>query len=282
MNKILVTIDFSSNSRKTIRFAIQLASQSNAEIIFLHLVNFMTPLTDAVWDYSYYSQFQNEKILYEKNRLAKLIKEVYTSNLPKGVKYKCECQLGSAIGEEIILYAKNHNIDFICVGARGTGIIAKLFGTVAKHLITKSPIPVFVIPKNYRLKPLTKICYASDMQHLEPEIKKVIELSNSLRAAVKILHFDYETGLIEHQDQLTAVAKKYETRDIKFQYKKLDAIHPLQDHLQKAILVINPSLAILFTEQNKKWIDHLLLPSETTALSFTTKVPLLVYRKERK
>ena len=281
MNKILVAVDFSANSRKTIRFAIQMASQSKAEIIFFHLVGLLAPTSDATWDYTYYSQFQEEELQRSKNHLVKLIKEVYNSKLPSGVKYTCVSQSGNDIADQIISYAQKHKIDFICTGARGTGVMAKLFGTVAQHLITDSPIPVFVIPKNYRLKPLTDLCYASDMENPEVEIKKVLALTNSLSAAVRVLHFDYEIGLHENQDKLTAIAQKYETKNIKFHYKKLDAIYPLQDHLKRAIALFKPSLVVLFTKQNRKWFDRLLLSSESAELSFTTKVPLLVYRKTR-
>ncbi|RKS03604.1 universal stress protein [Flavobacterium sp. 102] len=281
MNKILVAVDFSANSRKTIRFAIQMASQSKAEIIFFHLVGLLAPTSDATWDYTYYIQFQEEELQRSKNHLVKLIKEVYNSKLPSGVKYTCVCQSGNDIADQIISYAQKHKIDFICTGARGTGVMAKLFGTVAQHLITDSPIPVFVIPKNYRLKPLTDLCYASDMENPEVEIKKVLALATSLRASVKVLHFDYEIGLHENQDKLTAIAQKYETKNIKFHYKKLDAIYPLQDHLKRAIALFKPSLVVLFTKQNRKWFDRLLLSSKSAEFSFTTKVPLLVYRKIR-
>lgn len=279
MNKILVPVDFSANSRKTIRFAIQLASQSKAEIIFFHLASVLAPTSDAIWDYAYYAQFQDVEMQRSKNQLLKLIKEVYNDKLPSGVKFSCICQLGNDISDQIISYAKKHKVDFICVGARGTGVTAKLFGTVASHIITNSPIPVFVIPKNYRLKSLKDLCYASDMENPETEIKKVLELATSLRAAVRVLHFDYEIGLQENQDKLTALAQKYETKDIKFQYKKLDPVYPLHDHLKKVIDLFKPSLVVLFTKQNRKWYDRLLLSSESAELSFTAKVPLLVYRK---
>lgn len=280
MKKIIVSIDFSANSRKTIRFALQLASQTNTEVIFYHVLSKIVPTSDVTWDYSYYAQFQDEELQRKQNQLVKLIKEVYNDKLTAGVKYSCVCELGNDIGDRIIYYAKKHKADFICAGARGTNIIAKLFGSVATKLITSSPIPVFIIPKNYRLKPLTDLCYASDMENPETEIKKVLELASSLRASVKVLHFDYENGLIEHQDKLSAIAQKYETKNIQFKYKKLNALYPLHDHLKKAIALFKPSLVVLFTKQNRKWLDRLILYSETAALSFTAKVPLLVYRKK--
>lgn len=282
MNKILVGVDFSVNSRKTIRFAFQLALQTKAEIIFFHMVNMITPGSDVAWNYAYYTQFQDYDIQQYKNQLEKLVKSVTTHKLPLKVKYSCDCQMGNNVDEQIISYAKKHNIDFICVGARGTNTIVKLFGNVAMDLIFNSPIPVFIIPKNYRLKVLSDICYASDMENIEIEIKKVLKLSKSLSATVKVLHLDYEINLLKKHEKLALIAQKYETKEVKFHYKIMNSLYPLNDNLSRIIRLFKPNLVVLFTEQNRKWFDRLLDKSQSAELSFITKTPLLVYRKAKK
>lgn len=282
MKKILVPIDFSANSNKAIRFAIQFASQSHAEVIFYHVVNIIVPTVDTTWDFVYYAQFQQDTFDIRQKQLARLVKTVYNTKLPSGVSYSCVCELNNDVSGTVIKYAKKQKVDFICAGARGTGFLAKLFGTVATHLITNSPVPVFIIPKNYRLKPLSDICYASDMENPDTEIKKVLELSRTLHTTVKVLHFDYAIGLQENHQKLSAIAKKYQTKNISFHYKKLNALYPLHDHLKKAVTTIKPSLLILFTKQDRNWFDRMLLSGESLRLSFASKVPLLVYRKNRK
>ena len=129
---------------------------------------------------------------------------------------------------------------------------------------------------------MSDILYASDMENAETEIKKILDLAASLKAKVRVLHFDYEIGLKLNQEKLSKLAQKYETKGTVFQYKKLDTIHPLNDHLRKVIDLFKPSLVVLFTDQNRKWYDRLLLSSSSAELSFTAKVPLLVYRKTTK
>lgn len=283
MKKILVPIDFSANSKKAARFAIQFASQTNAELLFFHVVRLMTPTTDGVWEYAYTAQFQDDELKRSQNHLLQLIKKIYSNkDQPSGTSYKCICKFGSSVGNEIISYAKKQKADFICVGASGSGVMAKLFGTVSTQLMVESPMPVFVIPKNYRLKPLVNICYASDMVTPEPEIKKLLTLATSLHAAVNVVHFDYEIGLKENKERLTKIAQKYKTRNIHFKYKKLNALYPLNDHLRKVITLIKPSLLVLFTKQNRNWFDRLILSSNSAELSFSVKVPLLVFKKTNK
>lgn len=281
MKKILVPVDFSTNSKKALRFAIQFASQSNAEVIFYHVVSMMAPTADAAWDYAYYVSFQQDIYRKRQEDLIKFVRNIYDSRLPQGVKYSCVCKLENEINTAIISFAKKQKIDFICVGARGTGLIGKLFGTVATNLITHSPVPVIIIPKNYRLKPISDICYASDMEHPDTEIKKVLELASALQSKVTLLHFDYEMGLMENHDELMKISKKYQRRKIKFLFKKMDALYPLNDHLKRAINLMRPSVLVLFTKQDRSWYEKLVLSSKSTQLSFVSTVPLLIYRKRR-
>lgn len=278
MYKILVTVDFSVNSRKSIRFALQLASQIKAEVIFIHVVSMYLPSSDK----ANYSEFQKEEVQLVTNDLVKLIRGIYNEKLTPKVKYSCECVVGDNVSKSIMLYAKKHHIDFVCVGARGAGLIAKLFGNNTTNLIMNSPIPVFVIPKNYRLKALSTICYASDMENIEIELKKVVSLANSLQTTLKVIHFEFEYELKKNRDKLTAIAEKYETKEIKFHYKKFDTIRSFNEHLNAVIAKFKPSLVVLFTKQNRRWIDKLLLDNHSADMSYTTKVPLLIYRKMKK
>jgi nucleotide-binding universal stress UspA family protein len=279
MKKILVPVDFSANSRKAIRFAIQLASQTNSEITFFHLIDVLLATTDGAWDSLYYTRFHDDEMKRSQNHLAKLIEKVYKPNLPARVKYNCVCQMATNTGSEILFYAKEQKIDFICVGASGMGFFSKLFGTVATHLMINSPIPVFIIPKNYRHKPVADICYSSDMANPEPEIKAVLNLADALHAMVSVVHFDYETGLKENMGKLDQLAQTFKKDNIRFRYKKLNALYPLRDHLRKFIVQSKPSLLILFTRQDRNWFDRLLISSNSVDMSFGSKIPLLIFRK---
>ncbi len=41
---LLVTTDFSTNSKSAIRFALQLATQMDCKLVYYHVLEFMTPL----------------------------------------------------------------------------------------------------------------------------------------------------------------------------------------------------------------------------------------------
>lgn len=280
MQKIVVGTDFSVNSKKAIRFAFQLASQTNAELIFYNVVHMVS--VPSAWSVLHYSAFDTYEIEKHQDKLEKFIETVYKDGNLNSINYQCVCEIGDDVGSQIISYATEVKADFICVSARGAGVLDKLFGTIASHLITASSIPVFVIPKNYRIKPITTICYASDIENIDMEMSEVLELASSVQAKVKVLHYDYAVHLKMNEQKLSMLALKYETDDIMFRYRKTDPVFPLNDQLRKDVLVMKPSLVVLFTKQNRSWFNRLFAPTMSTDMSFSAKTPLLVFRKNSK
>jgi hypothetical protein len=120
------------------------------------------------------------------------------------------------------------------------------------------------------------------MENIDSEIKKVVQLSESLKAKIKVLHYDYGPYLINHKEKLSDAAQKYESEYILFHYKKLNPKYTLNYHIRKDVMLIKPSLVILFTKQNRRWFDRLFTTSHAINMSFNTKVPILIFRKEEK
>ena len=60
MKKILVTTDFSANSKKAIRFAMQLASQNNYKLVFYNVTTVMEK--PSIWDIIYYGNYESAEI----------------------------------------------------------------------------------------------------------------------------------------------------------------------------------------------------------------------------
>lgn len=284
MKKILVTSDFSTNSKKAIRFAMQLASQNNYKLVFYNVTSIMSK--PSVWDNIYYGNYESAEIRRNQEKLEKFISKIHKETTLPIINYECVCEvvngLGFSVGKQIMGYANENSADYICLTTRGSGTIDKLFGTIASELIVKSTIPVFVVPRNYRINKFTTICYASDTENIDNEIKKVVELATSLKAKVKVLHYDYNPYLKIDHEKLSNIARKYESENILFHYKKLNQKYTLNYHIRKDVILIKPSLVILFTKQSNNWFDRLFAIHNSKDMSFNTKVPILVFRKEEK
>ena len=274
--KIVVTTDFSVNSKKGILFAMQLATQTNCELIFYHVVTIFRP---TIWNNVYYEQFEIDELERSQKFIKKFITDIlHQSKIPK-INYKCVCEVGMVASNQIIEYAKNINAEYICVSTIGTGKLIQLFGTTASQLISFSPIPVIIVPKNYRIKPINSLFFASDFKNFNKEFKKIEKFTNLLKAKLNVYHYDYKSFIDMNKNEFSKLVKKHEAKNIKFNLRPLDSGTPLLDHLEKDISRLKPSIVVLFTKQNRNWFSKLFLSSLSAELAFDTKTPMLVYKK---
>jgi len=277
MKKILVTSDFSSHSKAGIRFALQLASQTDCELIFLHVIEVLKPTS---WSTSYYKKFEAAKISENTENLMKLVASLQKGSIQTRQRHQFIALTGTNVGKLITGYAKKIKADAICMSTHGAGNIQKIFGTNASHMVTTSPLPVFVIPKGYKVKPVINIMYASDFADLGNELKKLLPFARSLKAKTGVIHYDYLLHVEENRKKLQKKAEKHMTQDLAFHFKKQQIEKPLSSHLRADISRLKPSLVVLFTKQNRDWFDRLFLSSEAADLAFNSSTPLLTFRKK--
>ncbi|MEO8234144.1 MAG: universal stress protein [Flavobacterium sp.] len=276
MNKIVVTTDFSVNSKKGILFAMQLATQMQCELIFYNVVTIFRP---TIWDNLYYNQFEANEIDRSQKLLEKLISDLYHQTKIKKVAYKCVCDVGIVASNQIIEYAKTINAKYICVSTIGAGKLNQMFGTTASELIAFSPTPVIIVPKNYRVKHIDSLFFASDFKNFGEELKKIENLTNPLEAKLNVYHYDYKSFLDINKNKFSKLINNHESKNIKFHLRPLDSGTTLLYHLEKDILKVKPSIVVLFTKQNRNWFSRLFLSSLSAELAFDAKAPMLVFKK---
>ena len=273
-NTILVPTDFSVNSKGGIRFALQLASQSKMFLVFYHCIPYMKPTR---WSDATYDAYVKEEKENARKELVKLIKSVSPSVKRSVAEFVV--QQGTDVREAIVGYAQEIKASAICMSTRGAGRLSKIIGTHTSGIINTSPIPVFVIPKNYRKTPLKHILYASDLNQIKQELKQVRDFAKRFNAKISVYHYDYLADVDAAKKKLEQVAKRYERPDIKFKFQKFNVDQSLGQHLVKDVRRSKAALAILFTNQKRGWFDKLFLSSKSVDAALDSKVPLLVLPK---
>lgn len=276
MKKLLVTTDFSPNSKKGIHFAIQLADQSDYELIFYHVVAIFRPY---IWDQDYYDQYELKELKGNQKKLEQFINDVFKKSKIQNPNYSCVCQVGINPSNKIIEYGKQIHADYLCVSTLGRGKLIQIIGSTASELITFCPIPIFIIPSNYKSKPITNVCFASDFDNFNIEIKKVLDFTGTIKAVTNIVHFDYLVVLKEKKTKWGKLISKYQTEKVQFYLKELDSLYSLNNHIQKYVVNSKQSLLITFTKQNRNWFNRVFLASKTNDMIFDATTPLLVFRK---
>ena len=141
-NVILVPLDFSECSNRTLQFATHIAKRENASIWLLHV--FRIP------DYAV-TQFQcgpEDCSLAEQEaraNLAAIEKEV----LSRGIKAKACFRVGHPF-EEIVSVANDPEVDLVLIGSHGcSGIKQVLLGSTVARVVERARCPVLVVKEHF-------------------------------------------------------------------------------------------------------------------------------------
>ena len=276
MKKILVTTDFSANSKAGLRFAIQLASQDNYELVFFHSYYVKKPTT---WSDKVLVSFENSEATKIKSRLCLFVDTVYNSMGIKPLNYSCVIKSSFITDANIMEYALKNKFDFICISRRGNGKNKKIFGTNTSILISHSDVPVIAVPNTYRKNKLTTILYASDLANLENETLKVVDFAEPLKVKIELVHFKFPSDLDTGPKLISKAIEKFSNHNIKIHFDDFDFTENLVSNLDKEIRRLKPSMLVMFTQQNRSFFEKLFLSSSSAQYSLKAKVPLLVFKK---
>ncbi len=276
MNKILVTTDFSENSKAGLYFALQLASQNNAELTFFHTYHILVP---TAWNEVRVEGFENDEAEKIEEKLKAFVEETYREINVSGAQYKCVIKSSIFADSCIREYAVDNKFDFICISTRGAGAIKRLLGTNTANLINNSAVPVIAIPHNYEKRAITSILYVSDLHHYKKEILNVIAFAEPLKASVELLHLTTTLDKKADLDVIENAVKRIETYNVNFKTTPRNPDNALVTDIEEAVKNIQPSVMVMFTEQNRSWFEKIFLSSKSAEYSFDAKVPLLVFHK---
>lgn len=277
MKKILVTTDFSSNSKAGIRFAIQMASQQECELTFFHSYYIMKPTS---WGEKTFTSYENHEATKLKLKLEKFVAAIYKAM--DAVPGKIHHVISSSFitDANIMKFAKDKAFDFICISRRGGGKVKKIFGTNTSNLILQSQVPVIAVPNTYRHTKIKSVLYATDLSDLEKEMKRVVEFANPLGATIELLHMNYPSDIVFNSKVIENVIRKFPETDIKYSLESINLLYNLVVNLQAVIKKHKPSILVMFTDQNQGFFQKLFLSSSTAEYSLNSPVPLLVYPKK--
>ncbi len=276
MKTILVTTDFSANSKAGIRFAIQLASQTPCKLIFYTTLELLSP---TFWQKEKTLRFVQNETQKGKQQLGHFLRDIFKNTQNGHLKYEYEVEMGTDVVGMVLKYAQKIKADFICMSTRGAGTLKKLMGTNASALVNTSPIPLIVVPKSYRFKPITKIGYSSDFEKLDSELETVSQLAALFNVDTDVYHFDYHIHGSERKEKLKKFQEKYQGKPFNIYLPKYNMEYTLVENLQRTIKNKKPSILVMFSKSKLNWFERLFFSGFTAGMTFDIKIPLLAYRR---
>jgi nucleotide-binding universal stress UspA family protein len=278
MKKILVPTDFSPDAANAVKFAYMFAKQSGCKFSLLNVYNFavydpnMPPeiLSDVIRQSSENSSAGLDLIINEFEKAYPDFKNYIADKITAE---------GNTI-ESIEQAAEQGNFDLIIMGTKGaSGLEEVLIGSNAYSVLSKSKIPVLVVPEKAQYNGFKNVLYAIDLTCSEmPAIKKAGDILNFENTDLTFLHLSGELEEdLTHDEKKCFDELREEMKNIscKFEFAKcVDVSSCIEDMIKK----LNTDLLIV-SKKKRDFLGNLFHKSVSKKLACHTDIPLLALHK---
>jgi nucleotide-binding universal stress UspA family protein len=183
MKSILVTTDFSTDSKNAINYAAEMAFNTRSTLILANI--YCTPfiIAESPAIIPEYDNIEQEAL----ETLAE-IKCSLRSRYGNSLNIKCIGRIGTVMENSIMNIASEEGVDFIVIGMQKAGYFEeKLIGNAATALIRRSKCPVLIINSKVRFKPIRKIVLACDYKEM-PDIDAFMDIIKLYNSTVYVLN----------------------------------------------------------------------------------------------
>ncbi|MCG9881643.1 MAG: universal stress protein, partial [Bacteroidia bacterium] len=189
ISTIVIPTDFSEAANQAMQYALSFAKKIGARVHILHINQ--VAMVDATMPAETYQMFVQEIEDQTKEQLSNL-EETFLK--PSGVSYETHARYGF-VADEICDFALKNEADLIILGTTGaSGAAEILFGSNASSVVSKTQVPVMVIPKNITYKNLSRIVYATDYNEPEfPAMMRLIYFEEQYDCPLDIVHVKSES-----------------------------------------------------------------------------------------
>lgn len=266
MKKILCPVDFSPTSFDAVAYANAIALHTGAEIILFHAHStFMTP--------SEVPAFQAE--------MTESLPGKGFENAKKLLDDSLEIRTLSKTGDaavEILRLAEAENVDLIVMGTQGvTGLLDRLFGTVAASVMKKADCPVIAIPEKAKFggHGIRKILFATEMiQTDEWVLDQLEDFADKMNAQINGVCILDENDFSEAEVE-ELKAKHFTLGDLEVElYRAKDAETGLKDYLEK-----NPTDVVALITRRPTFLQRLLNPGLARHMVNYGDIPVFAFHK---
>jgi nucleotide-binding universal stress UspA family protein len=210
MKKILVPCDFSDPAVQAFKFAVDIASQSNGEIILLNVVE-LPVMHDTVLMPTL--NFEQAFLTDMKANAEKNFTKMKTKWASDGPKVSSFVEYGP-ITTTIDQFVKDKKIDLIVMGTKGaSGFKEFLVGSNTEKIVRWSDVPVISVKKSVKGGSIKNIVFPNALRAEEEALTmKVKELQAFFKATLHVVYFNTPANFrvdMDTKEKLQAFAKRY-------------------------------------------------------------------------
>ncbi len=272
MKNILLPTDFSENSKNAISYALHFFK---GEKCTFHLLNSQKPSGYLTADVLYgtpgasiYDGVLNDN----KKGLEKMV--AFCKSIAEEEDYTFEPKLDfdnilDAVNQALSL----DNIDLIIMGTNGaTGAAEVIFGSNTLKIIRNVDCPVIAVPQGYSFQKIESVLLSLNYQYKisKKNVDLLSEIINMHKSGLKILEIEEENIELTATKNNTEEALK-EIGFERFSLKNLPAAVAINAFEQLFPIQLHAMLV-----EQKSFLDRFIFGSETSKISYGSRVPLLV------
>jgi nucleotide-binding universal stress UspA family protein len=270
--KILVPITNSKISKAGALYAANLASSLKADLFLLSVINASsTPNTLANW-----RKLEQQMVKNEKESIAGMIRQIKDETGTK-VKISHKCVLGFPVEDMVDRFVRENCVDFVVMGTGGAQSLRKaIAGTNTASVIDHSTVPVLAVPKDATSQKIKKIVYATDMAHLDEEIKTVARFAKLFDAGIDILYVTGEGQKKRNRSELDSILIRMA------QYPKIHintiGENNIANGINSFVMKHKADLLAMFTHK-LDFFEKVFGKSLTRKMALHSRIPLLAFNK---
>jgi nucleotide-binding universal stress UspA family protein len=277
MVNILVPTDLSDLSKVAVQYAIKIANKLDGNITLLHVINVMQA-TRATMRLRL-NALEQELMEIAVEDLNDLVAEV-----SKGVKttepIKVKIVKGTSFNQTVKREAQKLRSGLIIMGTRGaSGLRKYVLGSNTASVIEISHIPVLAVTELGDFKHFKNVVYASDLTHIERELKTLIPYFEKFDSIVHLIH------IAKSLKEVSALEKKIDNVVERCGFSNVIVRVMVNKKIDEAIDhytgVVKADLLAMFTHE-ASFYEKLFDRSMTRKMAFHSKVPLLAFKQRRK
>lgn len=265
MKKILIPTDFSLVADNALRYAMELGTAFQSELLLYHVYH----ISKVDYNRDFAPDDQPFKKQVERKMELSLLKfggQIANKGLSVETQVKREPIM--ALFERKV---EEHNINLIVLGSKGaSGLKKVIFGSVAATALNIAKVPVFVVPPKPFSFPIRSIVLAIDDQAISKTVLDPLQqLALAFNAKVTVVNIKTNTS------SPTSSRTKFPLEGLDSIYHELPAANNINDALNAYINRTDCDLLCMI-RRDKGFFDRLFQGSTTVNQAYDSQTPLLV------
>jgi nucleotide-binding universal stress UspA family protein len=274
MVNILIPTDLSELSKIAIQYAISIANTLGGTVTLLHVVSIIQPTRATM-------RLQLKSLERDLLNAAREDLEELVGNISTKVKTKEPIRIrvvkGSSFNDTVKKEAKKLRTGLIVMGTRGaSGLKKYVLGSNTASVIEISHVPVLAVPELAEFKSFGNVVYATDLLHIQSELKMLIPYLEMFGSTVHLLHV---TASLK---EVSTLEKKIEavvaSVGIKNVVTKVIVNKKIDEAIEYYVKESKADLLAMFTH-DVTFYERLFNRSMTKKMAFQSKIPLLAFRR---